>query len=108
MDAQKAQALSHHPGRMVRRIIDGLGLNVSEASKALGVTRPALSNLINGNAALSSEMAIRLEKAFGVPMEDLIRLQCTYEIALARQKRDGVLVQPYSGRLPKETQPRFI
>lgn len=78
-----------HPGGFIRtEIIEGHGLNVSEAAKVLNVTRPALSNLLNENASLSPEMAIRLEKAFGVSMETLMRMQCSYDIAQA-QKRAG-------------------
>ena len=54
-----------HPGRFVRmEVIEPLGLSITDAAKALGVTRPALSALVNGRAALSSEMALRIEKGF--------------------------------------------
>ena len=59
-----------HPGSFIRmEVIEPLGLSVTDAAKALGVTRPALSALLNGRAALSSEMALRVEKAFH-PMDD--------------------------------------
>jgi addiction module HigA family antidote len=58
-----------HPGAFIRdEILDELGLTVSEAATAVEVRRATLSDLINGNAALSAEMALRIEKAFGVKM----------------------------------------
>jgi addiction module HigA family antidote len=71
-----------HPGPFVRLIVlDPLGLSVTTAAKALGVTRPALSALLNQRASLSPEMAIRLEKAFDVDMETLMRMQTAYNLA---------------------------
>ena len=77
-----------HIGEMVREIVEGHGLNVSAAARLLGVTRQALSTLINCKGGLSSEMALRLEKAFGVRMDTLLRMQTAWEIAEARA-RDG-------------------
>lgn len=98
---------SGHPGSYIRaQVIVPLGLKVSEAAKALGVTRPALSNLLNENAGLSPEMAIRLEKAFGISMEDLVRMQCTYDIAQAKKKESSIVVSRYDGtQLPQEVRP---
>ena len=65
-----------HPGQFIKlEVIEPLGLSVTDAAKALGVTRPALSALLNGRAALSSEMALRIEKAFGPKMDTLLRMQ---------------------------------
>jgi addiction module HigA family antidote len=73
-----------HPGGFVKsEIVEALDLSVTDAAKALGVTRPALSALINERAALSSEMALRIEKAFGVSMDTLMRMQNSYDIAQA-------------------------
>jgi len=56
-----------HPGNFIRtEIIEPAGLSVTTAAAALRVSRPALSSLLNGNAALSGDMALRIEKAFGV------------------------------------------
>lgn len=78
-----------HPGSFVRHeIIEPLELTVTEAAGVLGVTRPALSALLNERSALSPEMALRLEKAFGVSMDTLMRMQTSYDIAQAR-KREG-------------------
>jgi len=93
-----------HPGGYIRtHIIDPRGLNVSDAAKVLGVTRPTLSNMLNENAALSPEMAIRLEKAFGVSMEELVRMQCAYDIDQARKRAGEINVAPYVAT-PKPTQ----
>jgi addiction module HigA family antidote len=75
-----------HPGIFVKSmVLEPLGLNLTDAAKALGVTRPAaLSNLLNANASLSPEMAIRLDKAFGVDTEMLMRMQNNYDIARAK------------------------
>ena len=84
-------------GNMARALIGGLirqhvppgGISVGEpdtaAAAALGVSRPALSNLVNGKADLSGEMALRIEKAFGVKMDTLMRMQSAYDIAQARK-----------------------
>lgn len=74
-----------HPGGFVKHeVLKPLGLSVTEAADALGVTRPALSALLNERAHLSPEMALRIEKAFGVPMERLMGMQNSYDIARAR------------------------
>lgn len=80
-----------HPGGFVKsEIIEPLGLSVTEAARALGVTRPALSALLNERAHLSPDMAIRLEKAFGVPMDTLIRMQNSFDTAEARTPKQNV------------------
>ena len=85
-----------HPGRFVRTvIIEPLGLSVTEAAKALGITRVALSRFLNERAALSPEMAIRLDKAFGADMETLMRMQASYDIARARLRQDKIQVAPF-------------
>ena len=85
-----------HPGALVRReVIAPLGLTVTDAAKALGVTRPALSKLLNAKASLSPEMAIRIEKAFGPKMEHLMRMQHAYDLAQARGKADRIDVARY-------------
>lgn len=85
-----------HPGTFIRdEIVEAHGLSVTAAAAALGVSRPALSNLLNGKADLSGEMALRIEKAFGVNMDTLMRMQSSYDIAQARQKEDRIRVAPY-------------
>src|SRR6202050_933254 len=83
-----------HPGDFIRtEIIEPAGLTVTAAAAALKVSRPALSSLLNGNAALSGDMALRIEKAFGVRMETLMRMQSAYEIAQARKRENLIHVQ---------------
>jgi addiction module HigA family antidote len=79
-------------------IIEPLELTVTEAAKALGVTRPALSALLNERASLSPEMGLRIEKAFGVKMDTLLRMQTAYEIAATRSRAGGIKVRAYAGR----------
>ncbi len=83
-----------HPGDFIRtEIIAPAGLSVTAAAAALGVSRPALSNLLNSKAALSGDMALRLEKAFGVRMETLLRMQSSYDIAQARKRERNIHVR---------------
>lgn len=85
-----------HPGRFIKmEVIEPLGLSVTEAAKVLGVARPTLSSLLNQRSALSPEMALRLEKAFGVKMDTLVRMQTAYEIAEARGREDDIDVEKY-------------
>ena len=88
-----------HPGRFVwAEVIQPLGLSVTDAALALGVTRPALSKLLNARASLSPEMALRIEKAFGVAMDTLMRMQGSYDIAEARKNEKKIHVPPFRGR----------
>ena len=85
-----------HPGSFIRtEVIEPLGLTVAGAATALGVSRPALSALLNGRADLSGTMALRIEKAFGVRMDTLMRMQASYDIARARQRENDVRVARY-------------
>ena len=85
-----------HPGRFLRtEIIDAYGLSVTAAAKVLGVSRPTLSSLLNGKAALSGDMALRFEKAFGVDMETLMRMQNSYDIARTRSREKKIRVARY-------------
>lgn len=75
-----------HPGGFVRyEIVEPLGLSVAEAARVLGVTRPELSAFFDEYAALSPEMAGKIEKAFGVSKGTLLRMQNSYDIAQARK-----------------------
>jgi addiction module HigA family antidote len=85
-----------HPGEIVaREVIEPLGLTVTAAAQALGVSRPALSALLNGRSSLSPEMAIRIEKAFGPRMDHLLRMQCAFDIAAAQRWADQIQLEPY-------------
>jgi antitoxin HigA-1 len=75
-----------HPGDFIRtEIIGPAGLTVTAAARALRVSRPTLSSLLNSKSDLSGEMALRLEKAFGVRMDTLMRMQSAYDIAQTRK-----------------------
>ena len=74
-----------HPGDLIRtEIIEALGLSISEAAEILKVRRATLSDLLNRKAALSTEMALRIEKAFGPEMDHLLRMQLAYDVAKIR------------------------
>src|SRR3990172_7732279 len=84
-----------HVGGVIRRqVIEPLGLTVTEAAKALGVGRQALSSLLNEKAALTSDMALRIEKAFGPKMDHLMRMQLAYELAQTRARAAKIPVPP--------------
>lgn len=85
-----------HPGDFVRtEIIEELSLSVTQAAEVLGVRRATLSDLLNGHAALSPEMALRIEKAFDVSMEMLLRMQAWYDAALMRARASEIDVRRY-------------
>lgn len=91
-------AMKHptHPGRSIKEnCMDPLGLNVTEAAKVLGVARHTLSRVLNGRAAISPEMAIRLEKAGWSNAEFWLRRQTTYDLAQARKGQDLIDVERY-------------
>jgi addiction module HigA family antidote len=80
-----------HPGDFVRtEIIEPSGLSVTAAAAVLHVSRPALSNMLNAKADLSGDMALRIEKAFGVKMETLLRMQSNYDIAKTRSREKQI------------------
>lgn len=76
-----------HPGLWLRaEIVAPHGLSVTDAAARLRVTRQAMSNLLNGRAGLSAEMAIRFEKAFGVRADTMLRMQVAHDLAEARER----------------------
>ena len=83
-----------HPGRIVRQeCIAPLGLTVTQAARALGVTRQTLNNLVNGRAGVSPEMAIRLSKAFGSSPEVWLGIQMEYDLAQAGKNARRIKVE---------------
>lgn len=83
-----------HPGEWLRsEFVEPFGLSVTVAAEKLGVTRQAMSNLLNGNAGLSAEMAIRFEKAFGIHADTLLRMQAAYDLAQARAREKDLKVE---------------
>ena len=89
-----------HPGYSIREnCLEPLGLSVTEAARALGVARHTLSRVLNGRAAISPEMAIRLEKAGWSNAEFWLRRQTTYDLVQARRNEDRIKVQRYRPQL---------
>lgn len=86
----KAGMKPPHPGGFIRRSVLPDDLSVTEAAAALGVGRPALSSLLNERASLSPEMALRVEKAFGVRMDTLLKMQARYDAYHMRQREDEI------------------
>jgi addiction module HigA family antidote len=85
-----------HPGDFIRtEIIQPCGLSVTAAAKVLRVSRPALSSLLNSNSGLSGEMALRIEKAFDVKMDTLMRMQASYDIAKTRKRQNEINVRRF-------------
>ncbi len=85
-----------HPGDFVRtEIIEEFGLTVTKAAEILGVRRATLSVLLNSNSALSPEMALRIEKAFGVSMDMLLRMQAWYDASQMRARSHKIRVERY-------------
>lgn len=86
-----------HPGEFIKtEIVEPLGLTVSAAAKILRVSRPALSALLNQRADLSGDMALRIEKAFGVRMDTLMRMQSSWDIAQTRKREASIKVRRYA------------
>ena len=85
-----------HPGDFIRtEIIEELGLTITQAAEILGVRRATLSALLNSNAGLSAEMALRIEKAFDVRMDMLLRMQAWHDTAKMRARASEIAVQRY-------------
>ena len=85
-----------HPGGFVKtEIVEATGLSVTKAAGALGVTPPGLSALLDERARLSSEMALRIEKVFGVSMDTLLRMQTSYDIARTREREGDIKLVPF-------------
>jgi addiction module HigA family antidote len=86
-----------HPGDLIKtEIVEALGLNVSKAAELLKVRRATLSDLLRGKAALTPEMALRIEKAFGPDMNHLLRMQLAYDVAKTRERARSILVKRYA------------
>lgn len=85
-----------HPGRIVRdECLQPLGLSITAAAKALGVSRQALNNLVNGHAGIAPEMTIRLAKAFGSTAQTWLRTQSNYDLARAMKSENKIRVRRY-------------
>jgi antitoxin HigA-1 len=83
-----------HPGLWLRsEIVEPHGLSVTTTAEKLGVTRQAMSSLLNGKAGVSAEMAIRFEKAFGLRADTLLRMQAAHDLARARAHERDIRVE---------------
>ena len=97
-----------HPGDFLKHeIVEAHELSTADAAKALGVSRQALHRLLNGEAALTADMALRFEKAFGVDMETLLRMQTSYDVVQTRQRAGAIKVQPFKPAEPRAPQPEL-
>ena len=95
-DSIKVGMTPCHPGEFVREeILEPLGLSISRAASILGVRRATLSDLVNEKASLSAEMALRLEKAFGLDMDTLLRMQAWHDASVMRKRSDEIRVERY-------------
>jgi antitoxin HigA-1 len=89
-----AMKTPRHPGLTVRHeCLEPLGLTVTAGAKVLGVTRQALNNLVNGKSGISSEMAVRLAKAFGSSAETWLGIQMDYDLAQVRRREKEIIVR---------------
>jgi addiction module HigA family antidote len=85
-----------HPGRSIKdACLEPLGVSVTEGARVLGVARHTLSRVINGQAGISPEMAIRLEKAGWSNADHWLRVQAAYDLAQARRHEDDIKVRRY-------------
>jgi addiction module HigA family antidote len=85
-----------HPGEFIREeILAGFGLSIARAAEILGVRRATLSDLVNAKIALSPEMALRIEKAFGVSMDTLLRMQAWHDSNAMRARAKEIEVKRY-------------
>ncbi|MES2860986.1 MAG: HigA family addiction module antitoxin [Pseudomonadota bacterium] len=90
-------SFSVHPGPWLRtEIVEPRGISVTDMADRLGVTRQAMSGLLNGRAGLSAEMAIRFEKAFGLSADTLVRMQAAYDLTRARARSDDLHIDRFA------------
>ena len=90
-----------HPGEIVKyECLEPLGLTVTRAAEGLGVTRQALSNLLNEKSGMSVDMAIRLSQAFGSTPETWLRLQMAYDLWRAREQAEQIKVERFAESNP--------
>jgi antitoxin HigA-1 len=88
-----------HPGDVIYwGILEPLDLSIAKAAEILGVRRATLSAVINGRAALSPDLALRVEKAFGPTVDHLLRIQAAYDAAQVRKRAKGIKVKRYAAK----------
>jgi addiction module HigA family antidote len=85
-----------HPGSLIKtEVIEALGLSVSKAAEILQLRRATLSDLLNGKSALTPDMALRIEKAFGPEMDHLLRMQLAYDVSRTRAYAKNISIERY-------------
>jgi addiction module HigA family antidote len=85
-----------HIGQVIQYgILEPLGLSITKTASVLGVRRATLSDLVNGKAALTAEMALRIHKAFGPDIDHLLRMQVAYDVAQVRKRAKAIKVKRY-------------
>jgi addiction module HigA family antidote len=85
-----------HPGSLIKtEVIEALGLSLSKAAEILQVRRATLSDLLNGKSALTPDMALRIEKAFGPEMDHLLRMQLAYDVSRTRALAKSISIERY-------------
>lgn len=90
-----------HPGAFIREeILEPFDLSIAQAADALGVRRATLSDLVNGKTALSPEMALRIEKAFGMSMDTLLKMQAWFDACAMRDRADQIPVKRFVPEAP--------
>jgi addiction module HigA family antidote len=82
-----------HPGELIGDSLDELGVTISDAAKGLGISRQQLHNVIAGRAAITPEMAVRLEKALGSTADTWLRMQMNYDLARIRARASSIKVK---------------
>ena len=88
-----------HPGRLIKSNLEELGLSVAEAAKGLGVTRQQLYRVINGECAVTPEMAVRLEKAIGSSAGAWLRMQMAYDLAQINSRASSIKVKRFERKV---------
>lgn len=88
-----------HPGSLLKDDIEALGLSIAEAAAGLGVTRQQLYKIIGGESAVTPEMAVRLEKAFGGTADTWLRTQANYDLARVRAGSAGVTIKRFEPKV---------
>ena len=81
-----------HPGALAKANIDELNLSVAEAAKTIKITRQQLHNVLRGKSAVTPEMALRFEQAFGASADIWLRMQAAYDLAQARKHRGKIII----------------
>jgi antitoxin HigA-1 len=85
-----------HPGELVKANIEELGFSVAEAAKGLRITRQQLHNIVSGRSAVSPEMAVRFEKAFGGSADMWLRMQAAFDLAQVRGRESEIAVERFA------------